>query len=46
MTDPFLFAIGCGVTFLFLAGAYIVVRAENHAVRKRAVEAPSTSVAA
>ena len=26
MAEPGLFAIGCGVTFLFLGGAYIVLR--------------------
>ncbi|MDG2283044.1 MAG: hypothetical protein P8L45_07965 [Longimicrobiales bacterium] len=27
MTDEILFAIGCGVTFLFLVGGYIAFRA-------------------
>ncbi len=26
MNDPDLFAAGCGVTFLFLGGVYIVIR--------------------
>lgn len=29
MTDATLFAIGCGVMFLFLAGAYVAIRADR-----------------
>ncbi len=28
MTDGLLFALGFGITFLFLAGAYVLVRSE------------------
>ena len=28
MTDALLFAIGCGVTFVFLAGAYVLFRTQ------------------
>ena len=27
MTDQILFAVGCAVTFMFLAGAYVAFRA-------------------
>ena len=29
MTDATLFAIGCGVMFLFLAGAYVAIRTDT-----------------
>ena len=35
MSEATLFAIGCGVTFIFLAGAYVAYRASFSAERPR-----------
>ena len=34
MDDRFLFAIGCGISFLFLAGGYVLFRAAFTASEK------------
>ena len=49
MTDATLFAMGCGVMFLFLAGVYLLARSDYHANviqrdAKRPAPVPSTPV--